>query len=210
MAPASLRRPQRRIRVKADAVYEAELQAECDRIWQVHEGAGGWPAFKALWPNRSTFKSNWPDLAFDLIVADWKIRSAYSDALEVPVDVIDPPPPAPAAEWQATYNRELMDHMGFSRALVDGLGAVIRRAKLSSTYATVLRLWLEGESDANIAKAIRRRPRFVPELRREAMAAVVATFRLPEPLYSARLRKPDLNTDVVAVSLEPLVEAEIV
>ena len=173
------KRPKRLV-VKSDAAFEAQLARDMERVWQTHEATATWPAYRAQWPNRAAFKANWPLLAFDLVVADWKVRRAGSqlESEEIPAEILDPPPAPDREPWQARYAEEIAQHSSLGWALQQSLGAVFRRAKLSPTYAVALRMWLEGESDVAIAKAIRRQARFVPDIRMAALKSIKDAFGL--------------------------------
>lgn len=175
-------RAERKLRVRPDAVYEAQLERDMRRLWQIHEATTTWPAYRATWPDRITFLRNWPLLALDLVVADWKVRRAFSplEVEAIPAEILMPPRPPEREPWQKRYAAEIERYPALGWALQQSLDAVFRRAKLTPTYATALRMWLQGESDQAIGRAIHRRSRFVAEIRTKALAAVLSAFRLPE------------------------------
>lgn len=184
--------------VKPDAVYEAEMERDMAAVWQTHEATSTWSTYRALWPNSRTFRSNWPQLATDLIVADWKVSRAEKTGApirtledgtvvieEIDIEILDPPPAPEREPWQVRYADELAEHPSIGWAMQQSLDAVFSRAKLTPTSRAALRLWLEGESDAAIAQFIHRRPRFVPEIRRKALQAVIDAFRLSGNLIAS-------------------------
>src|SRR6266566_2358538 len=90
------------------------LQEFCDGVWQRHEAthAQGGPITE--WPNRSTFQSNWPLLARDLLIADWKHAGAYAltEESEIALEVLEAQP-APRKHWRETYALELASQPDF-------------------------------------------------------------------------------------------------
>lgn len=115
---------------RSRAVRDRELQAFCDGVWQRHEAthARGGPIGE--WPNRQTFKTNWPIDAFRLIVADWKIaedqaaigrrlptlhtrwrypRKPIEIVAELAEELLDPPDP-PEVDWRSQFAAQLASH----------------------------------------------------------------------------------------------------
>jgi hypothetical protein len=54
------------------------LEAFCAAVWDRHEVRGQRPNPR-MWPTSGAFKSNMPGIAFDLIVAAWKVTEAGAD-----------------------------------------------------------------------------------------------------------------------------------
>jgi hypothetical protein len=151
------------------------------------------------WPTGS-FRLNWPLLANDLIVADWKIAGAAaadSPLLEeTELEVLDPPP-LQERDWHDTYALELASAPAIasdlSTAPGDGIELVLERAQLSAGERAVMRAWLYVPDLAAIAEDLAWRPQTVVILHRNALYKLRsirengACLRLQDPHPAGRL-----------------------
>jgi len=154
------------------------LQAFSDAVWQRHEvHRPGHPGPLQQWPSSTAFHSNWPLLAQDLLVAEWKIAGAA--AAELPliefgdIALLDPPAP-PALDWHDTYALELAAAPGIASDLAaerlgDGIELVLERAQLSAGERAVMRTWLYNPDLETIAQDLGWRPQTVHTLYRNAL-----------------------------------------
>jgi hypothetical protein len=136
---------------------DRSLEAFCSAVWQRHSHGSHRPGPTRPWPTGS-FRLNWPLLAVDLVIANWKIAGAAAAdsplVEEIDVDLLDPPP-APERDWREVFAVELASHQVILEDLergakMDGVELVLERAGLTASERAVIRGWLAGD-DASTA-----------------------------------------------------------
>jgi len=179
-------------------VRDRLLQEFSNAAWQRHVKHGASrEGLQQTWPNREVFRS-WSgvsEIAFLLIVADWKVVCAAAHletgepllrrwtlvsgklleiASEIDPALLDPPPP-PDHDWREVYAAELATRPEILRDLAsdkdrlgDGIELVLERAQLSSGERAVMRPRLSGDDLATIASDLNWRPQTVGTLLRNA------------------------------------------
>lgn len=136
---------------------DAELERFSNAVWQRQERAARAPASRS-WPGREAFKTNWPQLAFELIVAAWKIAGAQADSpvLELDVELLDPTP-ARRPHWRERYGEQLQPLFAAAleprdgQAPGDNLELVFELCELTAAERLVLRAFLARLDLADIA-----------------------------------------------------------
>jgi hypothetical protein len=145
-----------------------------------------------MWPGGRTFHSNWPLLAFDLIVGAWKISGAESleETAELDIELLDPPE-VPERGWREIFAAELDSYPMILQDLErgaqgDGVELVLERAGLTTSERLVIRGYLAGDEAPTIASDLGWRPQTVVLLLRNALQRLAdprwaepKTLRLP-------------------------------
>jgi DNA-binding CsgD family transcriptional regulator len=156
-------------------------------LWQQQVRRGHVPRY-SRWPNARTYHTNWPQLAPDLIEADFKVISAQENnhGDSVPYEYLDPPH-LTHEPWQLRY----ADELGSTRWIEwdlgndNPIGAVMRRARLRPMEENVVRLWLAGDSIDAISSQVRRQKRTVRELLKRAQHKLRETYPVRPALLSS-------------------------
>jgi hypothetical protein len=145
------------------------LEAFCAAAWQ-RAGHGGHRPNPRMWPTTGSFHANWPLIANDLIVGDWKIAGAESltETAEIDEALLDPPP-VQDRDWRDVFAAELASHPAILEDLekgakMDGVELVLERAGLTTSERAVIRSWLAGDNAATIAEQLGWRPHMVATL----------------------------------------------
>jgi hypothetical protein len=176
---------------------ERHLEAFCSALWQRVGHGSHRQGPTHPWPTGS-FRVNWPGLALDLVIADWKIAGAAAadspSVEEIDVDLLDPPP-VPDRDWREVFAGELARHPMILEDLergakLDGVEFVLERAGLTSSERAVIRGWLAGDDAGTIASDLRWRPQTVIMLLTNARVRLedVAAWSQPRPRAAATAR----------------------
>lgn len=112
------------------------------------------------WPTHADFHEEWPLLAEDLIVAEWRYDGAWllnGVVQEIAVDLLDPPLPQ-RHDWRRLYAPELGQHVGVAYDLAsrNPVAAIARRARMTPAETDVFRAWAAGSSLSTIARDLGR------------------------------------------------------
>ncbi len=167
---------------------ERSLEAFSRAVWQRHDHGGHRPGPTHPWPTGS-FRVNWPLLAPDLIVANWKIAGAAAAdsplVEEIDVDLLDPPPVL-ERDWREVFAAELASYPAILEDLergakIDGVELVLERAGLTASERLVIRGWLAGDDAATIAADLRWRPQTVIMLLTNARIRLEDVVRWSKP-----------------------------
>jgi hypothetical protein len=176
---------------------ERSLEAFSRAVWQRHGHGGHRPGPTHPWPTGS-FHVNWPLLAVDLIIANWKIAGAAAAdsplVEEIDVDLLDPPP-APERDWREVFAVELASHPSILEDLergakMDGVELVLERAGLTASERLVIRGWLAGDDAATIAVDLSWRPQTVIMLLTNARIRLEDVGRWSKPRMRLRRDGP--------------------
>ncbi len=154
---------------------DRSLQSFSDAVWQRHE-AGAHSRNVSSWPNAIAFHQHWPELALDLIIADWKLGAVDTNAIMwAEIDKLDPKP-LPSIDWRQLYVAELQARPELEALLFreqstpgDNIEFILECAELTAGERAVIRPLLYGFEPRSIAADLSWRVQTVQILIRNAL-----------------------------------------
>lgn len=180
---------------------EESLEAWCHRLWQTHQGHGGFnpPAYEARFPCLQSAEILYASIVVDqgIAQAGRPLRPSLEETEHgMPMSVTRAwarllgilerqeakeaarrkgkkwEEPDVTVRWREIFADELEDHAGLAHALEQSIERAFIRAKLTPIERQVLRAWFDGESQRQTAKDLKIRPSAVAELRKTGLAAL--------------------------------------
>lgn len=114
-------------------------------------------------PTHQQFRQYWPELARDLIVADWRIEGALAGVDdEIDIELLDPSR-AGSAGWVDLYAEELgrFPALRYALSAENPVAEVARRARVPPNEFAAFRMWASEASERDIGRALGKPPQTI-------------------------------------------------